>query len=201
MRIETILHILKKGSPVMTITNTRKTSIAKISLAGLLLAFAPTSQAIDLIPSCATVVSASKKAAYAIGFLSLVRFFTRKPDNKPARYNLDEIAAGQNITNNLWYLYDDGVIGHGKESSVLKANPENDNKLEFTESASQKGLLGNASAYAKPIVMAWAVMELIRHGGDLKAAFETYYKKLQAEGGKPVFAVIGALAAAKALSN
>lgn len=184
----------------MTITAAKKSNIATISLAGLLLAFAPSANAITLVPSYETVISASKKAAYAVGFFSLLRFFTRKPDNKPARYNLDELFAGENVKDNLINLWDDGVIGHGKESSVLKANPENDNKIEFTESVSQKGLLGHASVYAKPIVMAWAVMALIRHGDDLKAAFEAYYKKVQAEGGKPVFAVLGALAAAQTVS-
>lgn len=185
----------------MTITTTRKSNIAKVSLAGLLIAFAPTSQAITLIPSYDTVVSASKKAAYTIGFLSLVRFFSRKPDNKPVRYNLDEIAAGENVANNLWFLYDDGLLGHTDKSSVLKANPDNDNKLEFTESAPQKGLLGNASQYAKPVAMAFAIMELIRANGNLDTLFNGYKDKASTDGGKAFIAFIGTLAAAKSINS
>jgi hypothetical protein len=179
----------------------KKATVAKVTLAGLLLSFAPSMQAMSLVPSYETVVSTSKKAAYLIGFLSLVRFFSRKPDNKPARYNLDELAAGENIKNNLFYLYDDGLLGHMKESSVLKANPENDNKIEVTETINQKGLLGTAALYAKPVAMALAIMELIRTNGNLCRLFNEYKDKVATDGGKAFFAFIGALVAAKAVAN
>ena len=181
-----------------------------MTLCGLLLAFPPSAQAIDVAPSYQAVISASQKIAYAVGFYSIFRFFSRKPDNKPNRYNIEELLAGQNVANNLYYLYDDGLIGHQKESSVLKANPENDNKLEFTESVPARGLFGNAISYAKPIAIAYCFMELLRTGVEFKAKgsnsaleknFGDYAEKLRGEAVKPLLAFIGAFVAAKTLSN
>lgn len=191
----------------MTFNKTRKATVAKISLAGLLITMAPSTQAINFVPSYESVIAGAKNAAYVAGFIALVRFFSRKPDNSPNRYNLDalpsQITSGSytEAAKNCFYVVDDGIIGHPKESSVLKANPDNENKLEFTESVSQRGFLGTAGLYAKPVAIAYAVMEILRTKGDLNELFKGYSDKLATDGGKPFFAVIGALAAAKALNN
>lgn len=179
-----------------------KANIAKASLAGLLIALTPSVQAISL-PSTDSFISAGKKVGLAYAFVQLVRFLKRKPTNAPNRYNLDELMAGQNVADNLWYLHEDGIWGHQESSSVLKASPENDHKLVFTEAASARGLVGNAATYAKPVAVAYALMALLNSSKDsIQSMFENNGSKgLEKEALKPFLAFMGAYAATQVLTK
>lgn len=128
-----------------------KKSLARLSLAVMLLTSVPSVQAFDILPSKATVSNIANKTAYAALLAASIRFWTRKPTNAPVRYNIDELLAGQNVQDNLFFLFDDG-IGHAGKDSYAKVDAES-GKIKWSEEVAPKGL-GWVHFYFKPLVAA-----------------------------------------------
>ena len=85
--------------------------------------------------------------------VSLLRFWTRKGDNTPVRYDWDLIAAGQDLPDQLYYLWDDGLVGHAGNGSYQQYDPVTQG-TKFSIPVEPKGLFGYVSAYHKQIIKA-----------------------------------------------
>lgn len=118
-------------------------------------------------------------AAWFTFFLMLTRLWTREGDTAPVKYNLDELAIGENVANNLYYLVDDGVIGHFGKKPYLTVDTDNSrvevalgdaedangkpikdaqgNKIKVSTACYPKGLMGWAAYYYKPLMGAMGV--------------------------------------------
>ncbi len=118
-------------------------------------------------------------AAYFTLFLLVARLWTREGDNSAVRYNLEELALLENVPANLYYLVDDGVIGHFGKKPYLTVDMDNSrvevpladktdengkiikdaqgNKIKVSTAVWPKGLMGWAAFYIKPIIAAVGV--------------------------------------------
>ncbi|MCX5921787.1 MAG: hypothetical protein NTX86_00445 [Candidatus Dependentiae bacterium] len=104
----------------------------------------------DYLPSPKDAV---KTTAVAALFAATLRFYTREGGNKPARYNLDELFVGENVTDNLFYLLDDGLIGHKGRKPYAMIDMES-GRLTVSSAAYPKGLGGWFHYYFKSILTA-----------------------------------------------
>lgn len=101
----------------------------------------------------------SKLAATAFLAASVYAFYSRKPDNNPDRYNLDELYAGNFDFDNLKYFYIDGIVGHPKESDKVKTD-DNGNIL-VNKGAKERGFGGFLSEAVKPLAKTIAFAAII----------------------------------------
>lgn len=150
----------------MTISKTTK--LAHISLA-LLVAFTSISSsgmnlsAEGAVPYSCTVTKVAK--ILGVSFLAgcLIRLNTKEPDTKPVRYNIDELFAGQNIQDNLWFVLDDGLIGQYGSKPYAMIDPDN-SRLSVSTGKYPKGIMGWFSYYYKPVLtgagMTWFMYTL-----------------------------------------
>lgn len=89
-------------------------------------------------------------SAFAI---SLFIFFSREADNKPNRYNVEELKADptfKNIFKFVYYYLLDGVIGHARKSSSIKVDADG-KTIEAKPGVQPRGLYGNMADILKPI--------------------------------------------------
>lgn len=103
------------------------------------------------------VVPALKGTAAAALFASLFRFFSRNPDNKPNRYDIEKIKNLDisYICSNFINIYDDGVIGHGEKKGSIGVGARDDGSglelVVFKEKVEARGFGGWCSQMAKPL--------------------------------------------------
>jgi len=177
---------------MLTAIQNKKSSIATGLFAALLLTCTPA--VIAHTPACptgdkvVTVPTTTVKsdsyltlgnAAWVTFFLMLARLWTREGSNAPVQYNLDELALLENIPNNLYYLVDDGIIGHFGKKPYLAVDMDNSrievpladktdengniikdaqsNKIKVSTAVWPKGLMGWAAYYIKPLICAAGV--------------------------------------------
>lgn len=155
--------------------STAKKNIAALSLAILL--SVQNVSAVSYVPSCNTVKDAAKTALVCAIFYSAYEFYSRKPTNDPAAYNLDELLALNNVSENLKGLWFDGFWGHTGKSTSLKVD-ENGNVVADVTKVNPKGLMGNIVHNAKSIAAALGttlaikiILEALADQSD--ASFET----------------------------
>lgn len=180
---------------MLTAIQNKKSSIAAGLFAALLLTCSPVVLADN---SCATttpttIVPTTTKsdsyftltnAAWVTFFLMIARLWTREGDNSPVKYNLDELALFENVPNNLYYLVDDGIIGHFGKKPYLTVDMDNSrvevalvdktdengniikdaqgNKIKVSTAVWPKGLMGWAAFYIKPLIAAAGVTVFIK---------------------------------------
>jgi hypothetical protein len=190
---------------MLTAIQNKKSSIATALFAALLLTCTPA--VIAHTPACptgdtvVTVPTTTVKsdsyltlgnAAWVTFFLMLARLWTREGSNAPVQYNLDELALLENIPNNLYYLVDDGIIGHFGKKPYLTVDMDNSrvevaladktdengnvikdaqgNKIKVSTAVWPKGLMGWAAFYIKPLICAAGVSVFIKALFDAKKA-------------------------------
>lgn len=150
-----------------------RSSLAKLSLALLITGSASQLMAFSVVPE-----NIGRKATVVAIFAMLTRYLTREGDSKPVRYNLDELFAGQNVQDNLFYLIDDGVIGHKAKKPYAVIDAEN-GRLAISTPAWPKGLMGWADFYKGGVLGALAVSILVNEylkGNLTKASVEEFLK-------------------------
>jgi hypothetical protein len=134
-----------------------KNSILSLAFAGLLASSAPSQANVvcDAVKNAynkTTSTLTMKNLIIAATFGAALRFWTRDGNNSPVRYNLDELLVGENVQENLWYLMDDGVIGHAGKKPKLKVDESGE--IEIPNPVYPKGLMGWTHFYWKPILSA-----------------------------------------------
>ncbi len=139
--------------------NLTKKNIAALSLAVLL--STQTASAMSYVPSCDAVKDTAKTALACAIFYSAYEFYTRKPTNDPAAYNIDELLTFTNVSENLKGLWFDGVWGHTGKSTSLKVD-ENGNVVADTSKVNPKGLMGNLVYNSKSIAAAIGTTVVIK---------------------------------------
>jgi len=133
-----------------------KRASSTFSLALLVLLAAPCLRA-EGEPSQSWMPTSLQKAGQIALFLSFVRFYSRIPKEEPDRYSMDELMNGENLSDNLWYFVDDGIIGQRGKKPSLHADPIT-GRIEACAGAWPKGLYGWTHAYWKPVVTAAALV-------------------------------------------
>ncbi len=110
------------------------------------------------------VVPALKGTAAAALFASLFRFFSRNPDNKPNRYDIEKIKNLDisYICSNFINIYDDGVIGHGEKKGSIGVGARDDGSVlelvVFKEKVEARGFGGWCSQMAKPLTQTFGCL-------------------------------------------
>lgn len=137
----------------MVFVKNSKINVAWLSLTVLLAT--QSVGAISFTPTRDTVKNSLQTALACAIFYSAYDFYTRKPTNDPVSYNLDELLALTNISDNLKGLWLDGFWGHTGKGTSLKVD-ENGNVVADTSRVNPKGLMGNVVHNAKSIAAAFA---------------------------------------------
>lgn len=184
-----------------------KSSFAAGIFAALLISSAPIVAA-DSVPakksgSFSDYLTWTNAALFTF-FLAQVRLWTREGDTAPVKYNLDELAAGENIADNLYYLVDDGIIGHFGKKPYLTVDTDNQrievqlgdaedangkpikdaqgNKIKVSTACYPKGLMGWGAYYLKPVLgalgTAWTIKFLLETLNEANAKGESFAKVL-----------------------
>jgi len=107
---------------------------------------------------------------------AMIRFWTREADSKPVRYDVDKILNFEDMPEQLFYILDDGVIGHSAKGSFQKAGPVDPQTgkatTEFSTPVYPKGFFGWTSFYYKGIIkgvgtgwILWVAIETARDVG------------------------------------
>lgn len=99
------------------------------------------------------LVTTPEGLATSAFMISLFIFFSREPDTKPNRYNIEEVKANptfQNIFKFVYYYLLDGVIGHKRQSSSSKIG-EDGKTVVVKPGVPARGIYGQAAELAKPI--------------------------------------------------
>lgn len=102
----------------------------------------------SVVPQAHALPDAQKTFSYAAAVLlalSVLKFNCTEATNDPVRYNIEELKAGTDVLNNLYYLMIDGLIGHAGKKSYMKADATG--KIEFSNKVDPKGLYGYIHAY------------------------------------------------------
>src|SRR5581483_8891132 len=173
---------------MLTAIQKTKSSLAAGLFAALLISCTPVIAA-DTVTNPPSTGSYSDymtwtNAALFTFFLTQIRLWTREGDTAPVRYNLDELAAGENIADNIYYLVDDGVIGHFGKKPYLTVDTDNQrvevqladaedangkpikdaqgNKVKVSTACYPKGIMGCTAYYIKPILGALGTVVTIK---------------------------------------
>lgn len=144
---------------MMTLIKNTKKNLAIFSLA--ILFAAPSAQAVSYVPSSTSIKNTAEAAFFCAIFYSAYEFYTRKPTNDPAAYNIDELMALTNVSENLKGLWFDGVWGHPGKSTSIKVD-ENGNVVAETTRVNSKGLMGYLVHNGKSLFAAFATSYLIK---------------------------------------
>jgi|GEM_PF-3234406 hypothetical protein len=99
------------------------------------------------------LVTTPEGIATSAFMMSLFIFFSREADNKPNRYNLEELKANptfRNIFKFSYYFYLDGVIGHKRQSSSSKIG-EDGKTIVVKPGIPPRGFLGHVAELTKPV--------------------------------------------------
>lgn len=96
---------------------------------------------------------------------SLIRFWTKDGDNRPSRFDWDQVAEGNDLLNQGKYLIDDELIGNGQKGSYQMVDPKT-GLTRFSTRVEAKGLYGFISKYHKDVIKAvgftWLTMTVVR---------------------------------------
>lgn len=99
------------------------------------------------------LVTTPEGIATSAFMISLFIFFSREADNKPNRYNLEELKANptfRNIFKFVYYFYLDGILGHKRQSSSSKIGDDG-KTVVVKPGVPPRGLLGHAAEITKPL--------------------------------------------------
>jgi hypothetical protein len=118
----------------------------------------------------ATAQEVAAKTAIGFGFLSAFKYCFTKPTEDADRYNTCELARGENLASNLYYLYVDGFLGHNeKEVGFEVTNSDTKTPIIKKKKIAARGIIGKLHAnYLKPF------MEVVM----VVAAFRTVKKNM-----------------------
>jgi len=147
-----------------------------------------TGSSFDFLPSMDTVKGSAahltKAAAIALIAASCIRLWTREGDNEPLQYDLDELLSGEKVGKNLFYLWDDGVIGQFAKGEYLYYDKKT-NTTKLSTSVAPKGLGGWVAYYYKGILVglgtAWFAKTVFEVSTDpeVVAHPENFFSKLK----------------------
>lgn len=115
------------------------------------------------------------------------RFFTREGNDSPVRYDKDKILNFEDMPDQLFYLLDDGVIGHAGHKPYDEVNKEN-NRIERKDVYYPKGVGGWTAFYYKSVLSAlgatWAIATAIRVCNTTGTTPENFLERFLLEVGK-----------------
>jgi len=157
----------------------KKSTLAALSLGVLLVSHATALKASDASVSSTswgqTISNVGAASAVGAIFFTAFRFFSKDSDNNPVRYDFEKLANGEDLLNQSWYLFDDGLVGQQMKKASVKADPES-GKVWTSKDTPPKGLIGYAHAYWKSVLSALGVT-LVAH--DMIVAAQKSNGKLE----------------------
>jgi len=135
----------------------------------------------DFLPSMestkGTAMTAAKWSMLTFIFVSAARLATRWGDTSEPRYDWEKIFKGEELSSQLFYLWDDGFVGHTGIKPYLLLNKDNQ-RTEHLDSCWPKGLGGWGAYYHKSVLKGigatWVIVTIAQVLADSKTTPDNF---------------------------